>query len=34
VVRVDVHDLGADNLYVATSTLTFSVTPRETGPAA
>jgi uncharacterized protein (TIGR00369 family) len=34
VVRVDVHDLGADNLYVATSTLTFAVTPRETGPAA
>jgi uncharacterized protein (TIGR00369 family) len=25
VVRVDVHDLGADNLYVATATLTFSV---------
>jgi uncharacterized protein (TIGR00369 family) len=25
VVRVDVHDLGADNLFVATATLTFSV---------
>jgi uncharacterized protein (TIGR00369 family) len=34
VVRVDVHDLGADDLYIATSTLTFSVTPREAGPGA
>jgi uncharacterized protein (TIGR00369 family) len=34
VVRVDVYDLGADDLHVATSTLTFSVTPREAGPAA
>ncbi len=37
VVRVDVHDLGADNLYVATATLTFSVRPKSpegsTGPA-
>ncbi len=29
VVRVDVHDLGADNLHVATATLTFSVKRRE-----
>jgi uncharacterized protein (TIGR00369 family) len=29
VVRVDVHDIGADNLYVATATLTFSVKLRE-----
>ncbi len=27
VVRVDVHDLGADHLHVATATLTFSVRP-------
>jgi uncharacterized protein (TIGR00369 family) len=27
VVRVDVHDLGADDLYVATATLTFAVQP-------
>ena len=27
VVRVDVHDLGADDLHVATATLTFSVRP-------
>lgn len=29
VVRVDVHDIGADNLYVATSTLTFAVKRRD-----
>jgi acyl-coenzyme A thioesterase PaaI-like protein len=34
VVRVDVYDLGADDLHVTTSTLTFSVTPPEAGPAA
>jgi uncharacterized protein (TIGR00369 family) len=32
VVRVDVHDRGAQDLYVATATLTFSVRP--TGPPA
>ena len=32
VVRVDVHDRGAEDLYVATATLTFSVRP--TGPPA
>jgi uncharacterized protein (TIGR00369 family) len=30
VVRVDVHDVGADDLYVAAATLTFSVTPKDT----
>jgi uncharacterized protein (TIGR00369 family) len=29
VVRVDVHDVGADNLYVATATLTFAGQRRE-----
>jgi len=29
VVRVEVHDLGADNLYVATSTVTFAVKRRD-----
>ncbi len=29
VVRVEVHDLGADNLYVATATLTFAVKLRD-----
>jgi uncharacterized protein (TIGR00369 family) len=29
VVRVDVHDVGADDLYVAAATLTFSVKTRE-----
>jgi uncharacterized protein (TIGR00369 family) len=33
VVRVDVHDLGADELYVATATLTFSVKMRDDAPA-
>jgi len=33
VVRVDVHDLGADDLYVATATLTFSVKLRDDAPA-
>jgi uncharacterized protein (TIGR00369 family) len=33
VVRVDVHDLGADDLYVATSTLTFSVKMKDDAPA-
>ena len=28
VVRVDVHDLGADRLHVATATLTFAVRPK------
>lgn len=28
VVRVDVHDEGADHLHVAAATLTFAVTPR------
>ncbi len=32
VIRVDVHDLGAHDLHVATSTLTFAVRPGE-GPA-
>jgi uncharacterized protein (TIGR00369 family) len=31
VVRVDVHDLGAGDLYVAAATLTFAVTPRADG---
>ncbi len=34
VVRVDVHDVGADDLYVATATLTFSVKMRDDAPAA
>ena len=29
VVRVDVHDRGAENLYVATATLTFAVRPTD-----
>jgi uncharacterized protein (TIGR00369 family) len=29
VVRVDAHDVGADNLYVATATLTFAGKSRE-----
>jgi uncharacterized protein (TIGR00369 family) len=32
VVRVDVHDRGADDLYVATATLTFAVRPPEETP--
>jgi hypothetical protein len=32
VVRVDVHDRGADDLFVATSTLTFAVRPAEETP--
>ncbi len=32
VVRVDVHDLGAQDIHVATATLTFAVRPGE-GPA-
>jgi uncharacterized protein (TIGR00369 family) len=32
VVRVDVHDRGADDLYVATATLTFAVRPPEGTP--
>jgi uncharacterized protein (TIGR00369 family) len=32
VVRVDVHDRGADDLFVATSTLTFAVRPAEGAP--
>jgi uncharacterized protein (TIGR00369 family) len=32
VIRVDVHDRGADDLYVATATLTFAVRPAEGTP--
>jgi uncharacterized protein (TIGR00369 family) len=32
VVRVDVQDLGAQDLYVATATLTFAVRPGEGSP--
>jgi uncharacterized protein (TIGR00369 family) len=33
VVRADVYDVGADELHVATATLSFSCTPRDTGTA-